>query len=282
MRQVAQAEVEAVGPEAVKKWPTGLTTPLDRAAVQLGRSEGWIARAGIPGSADTVARLVRQLRDPDKSVSNNAVQALARLGRASAPVLGAELRRENDPIARQMASYVLTRLGPKAKSVLGELTAALADADLIVRGNAAACLGNCGPGAKTATAALCVAANDSEPVVRRNAIGALMRVGRASDSAFAVLISALRDDSPMVRKHASHAVASLDPAGGRVVRELVGALGDGDAEVRLEVVKALGDMGAKAEGAVTALRALATRRTEPVAVRRAAGEAARTITKGES
>ena len=176
-----------------------------------------------PPAPETIATLSKAMRDTDPAIQRAAAAALGDVGAVS--VLAQALK-DPDSNVRRNAVRPLRRVVIRGKSssdpaatkaVVVALADALKDPDGAVRRAAASSLGAIGPEAVDAIPALAATTLDSDPSVRNAPIEALGRIG--SSTAVPVLVQALKDPQ----------TASL-------------------------AVRALGNMGPSARGAIPALR----------------------------
>ena len=144
------------------------------------------------------------------------------------------LREEQIPAVRRLVATALGRFGAAASPAVGVLTKALADADAGVRAAGAESLGRVGKDAGTAAPELVKLLADPDAAARLAAIGALGKV------------------EPADRPAAGEALARLQP-------------GD-SAEVRLEVLAALGRLGATSPAIEAFVRAALDDARPPVRV----------------
>lgn len=102
-----------------------------------------------------------------------------------------------DPVVRGLAALALSRLGPSAAPALPALTAALKDADANVRMEAAVALGALGPGAASAVPAL---------VAALRALGQPLEVVRESATALGSIGAAASSALPALKEIAAHPI----------------------------------------------------------------------------
>jgi hypothetical protein len=141
-----------------------------------------------------------------------------------------------------------------AAPAVGELAAALSDADANVREAAAAALSQIGPPAETAVPALAKALSDSNPRVRDLAAIALGSMGAKAARAIPELVKALNDSVDYVRAPAADALGAIGPGAQAAVKPLAEKLlTDDQGFVLGSVAYALGDIGPNAKDALPAL-----------------------------
>ena len=184
--------------------------------------------------------LIAALGDNDGWVRMNAVEALVKIGDASAvePLIAA--LRNKEVVVRENAAEALGKIGD-ARAV-EPLIAALGDNDGWVRVNAAEALGKIGDA--RAVEPLIVALGNKDVVVREKAAEALGKIGDAR--AVEPLIAALEDKTWFVRRNAAEALGKI--GGARAVEPLIAALGDEDSLVKREARGALSEITGKRFG----------------------------------
>jgi HEAT repeat protein len=245
----------------------------------------------------------RSLRKPDEVEAGAATEALAG-GRAGAvPVCVWLLRHSPDARVRARAVNALDKMGKDAAPASGDLVAALADGDPLVRSATARVVGELAPDVPGAIPALVVLFPDREAIravsqfkeagapavprltelldhadeaVRRQAVRTLGKIGGPALPALPKL-SALTTDDPQagVREQAAEAIGDLGPAAAASIPVLIKALHDEEPRVRRDAVRSLGKLGPAAKGALAAVKALAND-VDPE-VKTAAADAARKI-----
>jgi HEAT repeat protein len=204
-----------------------------------------------PQGKRPVADLIADLKKGEKE-RTLALQELEQLGDKAAPAVPAlmELVAGKDEFARVSAVIVLGKIGKPAAEPLSR---ALTAKDEDMRFYAAWGLGLVGPPAREAAPLLATALTDKSPQVRRMAAFALGRVNPDPDAAAPALVAALGDDDADVRQAAA---AALIPLGKAAVPGLVKAAQGKKDALRNLAIKTLGDLGAAAEPAIPALKAL--------------------------
>jgi len=267
-----------------------LSVPGDEVPERGGAAEA-LGEIGAEGRA-AVPSLIRALRSPDEKVRFLAARVLGAMGPAAAsaaPELAVLLEGTAEGLAEQ-AAQALTKLGPQGLEVLNKaLTGNLADVRLLV----CVALGDAAPPTDDASArtrhqllpALATAARDPDPRLRRAAVAAVGRL-KPRREGIQVLAAAIFDDDAEVRKNAREALTGSGPAirfaiptlllalrdrddqvrqwaasllrqarpDAACVPALIEALVDREADIRLEIVAALGAVGRPARPALPALR----------------------------
>ena len=144
--------------------------------------------------------------------------------------------------------------GADAAPAVGELAAALSDADANVREAAGSGASQIGPPAETAVPALAKALSDSNPRVRDLAAIALGSMGAKAARAIPELVKALNDSVDYVRAPAADALGAIGPGAQAAVKPLAEKLlTDDQGFVLGSVAYALGDIGPNAKDALPAL-----------------------------
>jgi HEAT repeat protein len=243
-----------------------------------------------PGATDGVAALTAVLKDdPGDEVRVAAAEALWRIGRPAdvIPVLrkyladgtsartvqAAELlwRINESPEAiaalkqvaeqgqagpRQNAVEVLIGIGPKAHAALGAVVPLLKEKDVNLRQRAAAFVFRCRARGLPDAGPLTEALKDESPWVRLYAAASLWKL-RKDRKASAILTAALKDPMADVRLDAVQLLIDLGPDAKECLPALVDVLGDADGKVRVtaaEAVWRLGKPSAALPALVAALR----------------------------
>ena len=194
--------------------------------------------AGLRDSVNTlvVASLIRALGDPDRTVRENAVNALGHLAaRGAVPAIGTTLRSDADGAVREMAAWALGQIGDTA-AVASLSAATTGDGDTQVRLTSAWALGELGDAG--AVPALVSALGDRSSDVRTRAAWALGTIvpGHAPSR----LVAALADTTPEVRTEAAWALGQIaDPAASAGLGR---ALDDRVTDVRRAAIWALGHL----------------------------------------
>jgi HEAT repeat protein len=232
-------------------------------------------------SADQAIPILLQGVESDNPVHDRAVRALTRLGSLAVPAL---LRAAQHPKAELRSGAVEALGAVRAPEVPPALFAALMDPDNLVRQQAAYGLERSGPDIIPADRA---ALRDPEDSVRITTLELLAKLGRAAQSERGEVLAALKDSSDGVRKAAVAALVQISPddlpalvdAAVQTLRKgssadrlealrrlelfgtraavalpaLMSALEDPDPHVRAAAADAVGEVGAAAPEAVTAL-----------------------------
>jgi RNA polymerase sigma factor (sigma-70 family) len=208
-----------------------------------------------PAARDAIDDLKKATKDASLTNQVRARAALARVTGDDEQVAAlAEYLTLVEPCdgAAAFAASELERLGKQAKPAVRKLTDALKHKDAQVRVNAASALEVIdGDADETIAALIDRLKNDPEREVRRTAAAALGAVGPKAKAAVPALRDALKDGGGGWWV----AAAALGKIGGAdAVAGLTDALANDDADVRLEAIRRLGDLGAAAKPAVEALK----------------------------
>ncbi|MCU0606073.1 MAG: HEAT repeat domain-containing protein [Candidatus Edwardsbacteria bacterium] len=163
----------------------------------------------------------------------------------------------NNPSISEMAVDALARLGGRS---LPALVAALKHRDERVRAGAAEALGAMGPAGALATGALLESLEDRAPYVRLRSAAALGAYGAAADDAVPYLAARLADEDPYVRLEAARALFRVEPEREGYLEVLLAGIVAEEMDVRYQSAEMLGEVGMTVPAAVPALaRALGDR-----------------------
>jgi HEAT repeat protein len=246
------------------------TTVTDAAVPVLVRSlegrevplEG--AQAAALGELRTAAAVVapallKAVPTASPSGIGNLLAALHSLGVAALPALQAGLA---DPATRGPAAAVINGLGKEAHSASGALLKALADERPEVRREVLFALASVGADSKTIPTLL-KSLQDPAEDVRHAAAFALGRMGPAAKAAVEPLKEHLEGHGDDVLcLVCAWALVQIDPAGKDTAKialpHLIEGLSSQVPMVRREAADALGDLGARAREAISALNELLT------------------------
>src|SRR5215813_36183 len=215
----------------------------------------------------TLSDWAHLLQDPDPSAQRKAVEAL-RLGFdvQGVPVLNLAVE-TGGPSVRIAAIGALAQIQPPAPETLATLSKAMRDTDPAVQRAAAAALGDVG-----AVSVLAEALKDPNKDVRRNAVRPLRRVvirDRSSTATRAVvtaLADALKDPDGGIRRAAASALGAIGPEAVDAIPALAATTMDPDPSVRNATIDALGRIGSPAAVPVL-VQALKDPQTGSLAVR---------------
>ena len=218
--------------------------------------------------------------DPD-----NAVQALAQIGRPAVPFLTQALQSPHE-VFREGAARAIAAIGPRAVAAIPVLQKHLSDASPRVRAAAVhawIALNPQNPASLTQAAKLLLdpdpmvrletaealhdgksqlavlpelvrALGDSEAEVRIRVVDDIGSLGTAASSAVPDIMVLLKDPVDTVRQTAALAIVALGKPDKSLVSRLVANLSDEDARVRGAAADVLGQMGADATSALPALQ----------------------------
>jgi len=276
----------------------GLAIAFDPAA----RVQGWVN--GEPfyrGRSATAWR--RDLRQSDELASTSATETLAAGKGESAPVCAWLVRHAPEAPVRIRAVEALTKMGKAAAPAGGDIVAALADTDPLVRAGAIRAIGGLALEQRGAIPALMALFPDRDAIravaeyreagaeavpqlinltkhpdaaVRRQTVRTLGRIGTPALAALPDLRALTTGDPDAgVREQSAEAFGDIGPAAAAAIPTLVTALHDANAKVRRDAVRSLGKMGPAAKDALSAVQALMNDPDEDV--KKAAKDAARKI-----
>jgi HEAT repeat protein len=236
---------------------------------------GWLPAAAAQAEerryeGRTLSDWAHLLQDPDPSTQRKAVEAL-RLGFEvqAVPLLNRAVE-TGGPSVRIEAIRALAQIQPPAPETITTLSKAMRDTDPAIQRAAAAALGDVG-----AVSVLAQALKDPDKDVRRNAVRPLRRVvtrgGSSGDPAatkavVAALGDALKDSDAGVRRAAASSLGALGPVAVDAIPGLAATTMDSDLSVRNATIEALGRMDSPAAVPVL-VQALKDPRTGSLAVR---------------
>ena len=222
----------------------------------------------------------------DDSISAEAAQALADVGREAVPPLIAAVKdRKADAGVREGAMYALALMGPRAADAVTVLTESFQTADPPTRCAIAETLGCIGPSAKTALPALSSALKAPSPSLRLAAAMAIWKIGRRTDGVVPTLVQLLESGKRQDTKEAKEKInvsrsinppsklavwflGEIGPEAKSAVPALIKTLREGDVRLRGPAAEALGKIGPDAKTAIPALAAvLAANPTVPMILR---------------
>jgi HEAT repeat protein len=219
------------------------------------------------------------MAEKDPMVQAHVVEALSTLGEAAVPRLIKAL--QNDEL-QSLAVAVIRRLGPTAKDAVPALIEELKDPQADYRREVEFALAAIGPDARAAVPALVKEMDeDEDPKVRRTACYALGKIGPDAADAVGALRKQMESDDAFMRVASLWALLQIQPKDQPLrrlaVKPLTKALEESDKElVKIEVSRALGDLGALAKESIPALEKAAAEDESP-AVRAAAAEALKKV-----
>jgi HEAT repeat protein len=224
-----------------------------------------VAAAADAPSKEEVANLVKQLKEKNPTVRNNAARALESLdpsAKDAVPVLTEALHEQGDPIVPSVAAKALARLGANAVPALIEV---LQNKEGQAQAYAAIALQRIGPDGKAATPALVEVIKKHKDLrhnARLQAIAALGKIGPGAKAAVSTLIDCTKEKPALspARLAAVIALGQIGPEAKDAAPVLVDLLGEEETKVgplRLEAARALGRIGpTSGKEAVSALVAL--------------------------
>ncbi|MCA9155286.1 MAG: HEAT repeat domain-containing protein [Planctomycetales bacterium] len=204
-------------------------------------------------------QLVAALQDANDELIIQIVEGLAGIGPDAVPAVMEAMK---NPELRRVATLIINRIGPDAKSAVPGLVEALqtTDKDLELRRELQFALGGIGPAAAPAVPELVESLASDNAEVRRSAAYALGKIGAESKPAVPALRKLVASEDRYDRIAAVWALLKIDASNPRLrqvaVPLLIGALDHERMVVRLEAAEALGEIGSDAKPAVPALKGL--------------------------
>jgi len=216
---------------------------------------GWLPAAAAHAEEPryeqrTLSDWAHLLQDTDPSTQRKAVEALRLgFGAQAVPVLIRAVEKGSASV-RIEAIGALAQIQPPAPETITTLSKAMRDTDPAIQRAAAAALGDVG-----AVSVLAQALKDPDSNVRRNAVRPLRRVvirGRSSGdpaetkAVVTALADALKDPDREVRRAAANSLGALGPAAVDAIPSLAATTTDVDPSVRNATIDSLGRIGSPA------------------------------------
>lgn len=200
-----------------------------------------------PRALKTMEEFVQDLEDPDASIREGAVLALATLGPAGKPAVPPLVATLGDESWRVVDAgrAALARIGAPASESVPELVAKLSDDDWAIRRKAVELLGEIGPPAGDAVPFLVDLLADRDPHIQSLAAKALPRIspcwceGNAVPKAIPGLIDKLAASDCNLRRTAADVLGQLGEAAQSAVPALLRKLQDRNEYVRISAAIAL-------------------------------------------
>ena len=264
-RVAATSEVPTTGPEVFHDYLPEIYIAIDRPLGWLKLEKGrhtlsfvCIGRDGRSAGYNLGINDVVMERVPEIANSNMAKP----LGRGSGIVYrGVSLSTYRDQlktatgVEKAAALRSIGSFGGDAAGAVGDLAAALKDADPTVRMAAEWALSQVGPAGMSGVVGLIDALGDGDGRVRCLAAVALREMGPSGAAAVPALAKALRDPDPYVRSPAAEALGRMGPAGKDGVPALIEAMNVPGEQtyVLRSAASALGHIGPSAESAIPTL-----------------------------
>src|SRR5499426_1075684 len=256
------------------KRPDSMTPRVYRRALTVGLMVilGWLPAAAAQAEerryeGRTLSDWAHLLQDPDPSAQRKAAEAL-RLGFEvqAVPVLNRAVETGN-PSVRIEAIRALAQIQPPAPETIATLSKAMRDTDPAVQRAAAGALGDVG-----AVSVLALALKDPDKNVRRNAVRPLRRVVirdrslTATRAVVTALADALKDPDGAVRRAAASSLGAIGPEAVDAIPALSATTVAPDPSVRNATIEALGRIGSP-EAVPVLVQALKDPQTGSLAVR---------------
>jgi HEAT repeat protein len=210
---------------------------------------------------EKVAELIRQLDTGNEMAKIAAAATLADLGPEAAPAVPALVSALADKSehVKLNASIALGKIG---KPSVGPVAKLLSSMNTGERYYAVWTLGLIGPAAKDATPAVLQCLSDKDDGVRRKAAYAVGRIQPDAKTAIGPLVRALADGSTDVRQAAADALSKF---GTDAAPALIAALKDDKLTHRLDIIRALGNIGEPAKDAIPELKTIFLGNDEKIA-----------------
>jgi HEAT repeat protein len=196
----------------------------------------------VPGATE---RLAENLKDTDPAVIESMINALAGQGERVVPRV---IRGLKDPELRGVAVAILGRMGPAASSAVSALNESLTADDPVFRTQVCYTLGRLGPAAAAAVPMLTKSLASRDAQERSAAAFALGSIGTEAKTALPALQKGLRDPDEFVQLANAWAIIRIAPADAGLKKaalpRLLKSLEEEDDQIRMDIVKAIGDLGA--------------------------------------
>jgi HEAT repeat protein len=250
----------AIGPGAIPALIRHLLDPHEQMRAIA------VAALGHLHARDEVPLLVQLAHDPSDVVRQNLVEALGRIGAASADTNHGNYRRSQ--ALRWRIRWIRWWFGWKTHHApklapdpidLAVLTLrdALADDSAAVRTQAARSLGRIGAPAAAVASELIALLKDADETVRCEAAESLGQVKGNEDAARLLIVEALiellQDATPSVKAAAARALGAMKKAAAPAVLGLIPLLQDQDGSVRTAAAEAIAQVGSLDETATDCL-----------------------------
>ncbi|PIE22414.1 MAG: hypothetical protein CSA62_12425 [Planctomycetota bacterium] len=238
VRAAAAQSVGRIGPKALPallKFEKSAKSVEDREAACIG-----LASLAVP-APEQLKLLVKMAAEP--SLRRFALEGLRRCGRAGALAQLEFIKAKENP---QLAKEMLENIGAGGKPVealSSEIAALLKDPDPHLRWGAAHAIASIGQGDASVVEALSLALDDELPPVRILALTALARIGKESKDILPKLVRLLRSGDEEQGYHVAQALRIYGADALPVLDELLSALGNGDERVRFWAIQAIAGIG---------------------------------------
>lgn len=234
-----------IGPDAKAAVPR-LESMVENSDVSSSVAAAWALSVITSNDPKTIEpliqKLVSALENPSQEVRNDAVSALASIGKPAVSAVAATIGKHGPEVCYHAAD-ALAEIGPDADGAVPTLLKSLDDKDNRVCWHAARALGAIGSNAEAVVPALVDKLDAESPLLRGNVAMALARFGPESASAVPKLIPMLKDSDPNLRVAAARTLGAIGPAAEAAVPALDDALEDEVGTVTFASAEALGGIG---------------------------------------
>lgn len=236
------APLEAAGRPDVGALREALKGNKEDAVEAVSEAEPPVQEALVPALLRTYLHGPRVQAAQAASLLRNIGQ---RKARAVAPLVGRRFREsdEGDVASRLPLMELLRDLGPAAKPALAAVVEGLDSEDLNIRLQAVRAVSSIGPAAKEAVPALLEMLDVEGSLLREEAMRAVKITG-ARSSDVPKLVESLSSDRPGVQRFAIRVLADLGSQAGSAIPALIEKLETSEKNRRLNVIGALGAVGA--------------------------------------
>ena len=205
---------------------------------------------------EVVEAFLAVMQDASPHVVGEVIGALASQGKRAVPRVVNGLQNEK---TRPYAIKIATLLGPDAAEATPALIETLANSsNADEKRELQFALGAIGPAAQGAVPELTKSLSSDTPEIRYSAAYALAQIGPDAKTANASLVELVKSEDEFDKLAGIWALLKINPNNERVeavaVPRLTKALTDHRSHIRMEAANALGEIGAEAKSATTALQ----------------------------
>lgn len=233
LRRTAAVALGTLGNKAAAALPT-LIEALRKQAEDESTIVAVIGQIGSPAVGPLLAAAGDNSIPPER-----LAQALSRIGPAAATALVAELNSKDAKI-REIAIRALAGLVDSNPEIGGRIADALQDNNVQVRVAAVHAIGQWSGKGKSHEQALIKLSEDPSALVRAEALSSLHAIGCESDTLKPLLARGLNDSSADVKRSALQSLSARPELAGEMAAGMAPLLADSAAQVRAMAAKSLG------------------------------------------
>ncbi|HAA55329.1 MAG TPA: hypothetical protein DCE42_11270 [Myxococcales bacterium] len=250
VRQAALRALQDIGPVAIPKWLVALASRDPEVKK--------IARSGLSRmSSGDAAQLAVSLNSPLSVVRQATLSKLKELGPGAKPALPVLIKhlKDQEVEVREAAARAIGQMGPAGIKAMDPLVECLIanKAWWRVRVAVAWALGELGPKAASTAPQIANLMQDKDSDVGKAAMKALIKLGPA---VIKPLSETVMDNSWQVKLQVAKLLGMMGAKGAPGTKILINIIGESDTEVRKHAVISLGKIGPGAAAAVPALTKL--------------------------